>query len=409
MADTFSSAAALLAHKSPVDPVVGLRPHLIQARARRVLAAFPGDVLYAVKCNDAPEVLRALWAGGVREFDTASIGEVRAVKALLPRARCHFMHPVKSVGAIAEAYHDHGVRRFVFDHPDELAKIVAATGCAERSRAVRAAGRAGRGFAAGADRQVRRRRRGCRGAGARGAWLRPAGGPHLPCRLAVRRSRWPMAGRSRSRPRWCARSARSTISMSAAASRRATWATSPSSRRSWRSIREAVARHGLGLPPAVRARPRAGRRRRLGAGAGRAAPRRQPLPERRRLREPGRAEVDRAAVPDAAGSPGRAQPTAAAPASTCSAPPATASTACPGPHWLPADTDEGDWVEVGMMGAYSQRAEDRLQRLRQREAGDPQRRRLVSGRARAAGPACAVGGLITPARRAARPPRSGPA
>jgi ornithine decarboxylase len=131
MADTFTSAAALLAHKSPVDPVVCLRPHLIQAQARRVIAAFPGDVLYAVKCNDASEVLRALWAGGVREFDTASIGEVRAVKALLPRARCHFMHPVKSVGAIAEAYREHGVRRFVFDHADELAKIVAATGCAD--------------------------------------------------------------------------------------------------------------------------------------------------------------------------------------------------------------------------------------------------------------------------------------
>ena len=80
MADTFSSAAALLAHRSPVDPVVGLRPHLIQARARRILAAFPGDVLYAVKCNDAPEVLQALWAGGVRQFDTASIGEVRAAR-----------------------------------------------------------------------------------------------------------------------------------------------------------------------------------------------------------------------------------------------------------------------------------------------------------------------------------------
>lgn len=131
MADTHRSAAALITHRSPVDPVVGLRPHLIQARARRVLAAFPGDVLYAVKCNDAPEVLQALWAGGVREFDTASIGEVRAIRVLLPRARCHFMHPVKSVGAIAEAYHEHGVRRFVFDHPDELAKIVAATGCAE--------------------------------------------------------------------------------------------------------------------------------------------------------------------------------------------------------------------------------------------------------------------------------------
>jgi ornithine decarboxylase len=131
MADTFTSAAALIAHVTPSNPVVGLRPHLIQARARRILAAFPGSVLYAVKCNDAPEVMRALWAGGVREFDTASIGEVRAVRSLLPQARCHFMHPVKSVGAIAEAYRGHGVRQFVFDHPDELAKIVAATGCAD--------------------------------------------------------------------------------------------------------------------------------------------------------------------------------------------------------------------------------------------------------------------------------------
>ncbi len=131
MADTFGSAAALLVHRSPVDPVICLRPHLIRARARRMVGAFPGDVLYAVKCNDAPEVLRALWAGGVRQFDTASIGEVRLVKELLPKAACHFMHPVKSAEAIAEAYHAHGVRRFVLDHAGELAKIAAATGGAD--------------------------------------------------------------------------------------------------------------------------------------------------------------------------------------------------------------------------------------------------------------------------------------
>lgn len=129
MVQSFSSAAALLCQRSPIDPVVCLRPHLIQGRARAIVGAFPGDVLYAVKCNDAAEVLRALWDGGVHQFDTASIGEIRRVKALLPEACCHFMHPVKSVGAIAEAYHEHGVRRFVFDHADELAKIVAATGC----------------------------------------------------------------------------------------------------------------------------------------------------------------------------------------------------------------------------------------------------------------------------------------
>jgi len=127
MADTFGSAAALLGIRSPEHPVVCVRPHLIEARARRVLAAFPGDVLYAVKCNDTPIVLESLWRGGVRHFDTASIGEVRLVRRLLPQARCHFMHPVKSAEAIAEAYHRHGVRRFVFDHEDELAKIVAAT------------------------------------------------------------------------------------------------------------------------------------------------------------------------------------------------------------------------------------------------------------------------------------------
>src|SRR5918912_722722 len=128
MVRSFSSAEALLSAVSPTDPVLCLRPHLIMARARRVLAEFPGDVLYAVKCNDAPEVLRALWHGGVRHFDTASIGEIRAVKALLPEAACYFMHPVKSAEAIAEAYHRHGVRRFVLDHADELAKILAATG-----------------------------------------------------------------------------------------------------------------------------------------------------------------------------------------------------------------------------------------------------------------------------------------
>ena len=127
MADTYRSAAALLSRRLPEAPVVCIRPHLVEARARRILSAFPGDVLYAVKCNDTPLVLEALWRGGVRHFDTASIGEIRDVKALLPDAKCHFMHPVKSADAIAEAYHQHGIRRFVFDHADELSKIMAAT------------------------------------------------------------------------------------------------------------------------------------------------------------------------------------------------------------------------------------------------------------------------------------------
>lgn len=128
MADTHCSAPALLARRLSRDPVVCVRPHLLEVQAQRIVRAFPGDVLYAVKCNDTPLVLQSLWQGGVRHFDTASINEIRLVRRLLPEAVCHFMHPVKSAEAIAEAYFEHGVRRFVLDHADELEKIVETTG-----------------------------------------------------------------------------------------------------------------------------------------------------------------------------------------------------------------------------------------------------------------------------------------
>ncbi len=130
MIQSYGGAAAMIRAFAPEIPIVGIRPHLIRERAEAVVRAFPGDVLYAVKCNDHPLVLEALFAAGVRQFDTASIKEIRLVRRLLPEAVCHFMHPVKSSEAIAEAYHAHGVRRFVLDHPRELDKIVAATGAA---------------------------------------------------------------------------------------------------------------------------------------------------------------------------------------------------------------------------------------------------------------------------------------
>jgi ornithine decarboxylase len=128
MIQSYGGAAAMIRAFAPELPIVGIRPHLIRERAVQVLDSFPGEVLYAVKCNDHPVVLEALFAAGVRQFDTASIKEIRRVRQLLPDAVCHFMHPVKSSEAIAEAYHIHGVRRFVLDHPRELDKIVQATG-----------------------------------------------------------------------------------------------------------------------------------------------------------------------------------------------------------------------------------------------------------------------------------------
>ena len=117
----------------PDEPIHCFRPGIVADIARDFVENFPGDVLYAVKCNPDPSVLRALWNGGIRHFDCASLSEVRLIRTMFADAAIHFMHPVKARGAIREAWAQHGVRDFVLDSVDELAKIrneVAATGVA---------------------------------------------------------------------------------------------------------------------------------------------------------------------------------------------------------------------------------------------------------------------------------------
>ena len=57
----------------PEAPVYCLRPATITATAKRFLKAFPGDVLYAVKTNPDPRVLKYLARAGVTHFDVASL------------------------------------------------------------------------------------------------------------------------------------------------------------------------------------------------------------------------------------------------------------------------------------------------------------------------------------------------
>jgi ornithine decarboxylase len=116
-------ATALL----PVDPVTLLRPHAAARAARYFASKFPGRSLYAVKANPSPALLRVLWENGITHYDVASLNEVRLVREALPEATLCFMHPVKAEEAIAEAYHSHGVRVFSLDSQEELLKILRAT------------------------------------------------------------------------------------------------------------------------------------------------------------------------------------------------------------------------------------------------------------------------------------------
>lgn len=128
--DVFSSAGELLRDRRPERPVLALRPHAASRAAAWFLANFPGRVLYAAKANDAPQVLDALVEAGVSAFDVASLVEIERA-ARIEGAELYFMNPVKSRGAIARAYRDFGVRCFAFDSAAELNKILQETGGAE--------------------------------------------------------------------------------------------------------------------------------------------------------------------------------------------------------------------------------------------------------------------------------------
>ncbi|MDE0886575.1 MAG: type III PLP-dependent enzyme [Myxococcota bacterium] len=113
----------MVAARRPESPVYCVRPHVMERAARLFIEAFPGDSLYAVKCNPSAHVLEALSGAGIRHFDTASLPEIERVMERVPGATCYFMHPVKARSAIREAYSRHGVRFFALDHRSELDKI----------------------------------------------------------------------------------------------------------------------------------------------------------------------------------------------------------------------------------------------------------------------------------------------
>ncbi|HKR89482.1 MAG TPA: type III PLP-dependent enzyme [Phenylobacterium sp.] len=128
---TYHTPLDLVRERSPERPVALVRPGVVAVAARWFQDNFKGDVFYAVKANPSPWVIETLAETGIASFDVASVNEIELVAKHAPGSRMAFMHPVKSRAAIAAAYFDHGVRTFSFDTHEELAKILRATGGAD--------------------------------------------------------------------------------------------------------------------------------------------------------------------------------------------------------------------------------------------------------------------------------------
>ncbi len=123
----FKSVEELVNQLRPTKPVYCIRKESIRLASKYFKKNFPGKILYALKTNPHPTVLRTILESGINSFDVASIKEIETIRKLSPKADCSYMHTVKSRESIKDAYFKYNVKTFSLDTKDELIKILEST------------------------------------------------------------------------------------------------------------------------------------------------------------------------------------------------------------------------------------------------------------------------------------------
>ena len=123
----FKSVDELVNQLKPVEPIYCIRKNSIQLASKYFQNKFPGKILYALKTNPNPIVLKTIVESGINNFDVASIKEIETIRKISPNSICSYMHTIKSRESIKEAYFKHGIKTFSLDTKDELIKILEST------------------------------------------------------------------------------------------------------------------------------------------------------------------------------------------------------------------------------------------------------------------------------------------
>ena len=123
----FNSVDDLVNTIRPVDPVYCIRPDSIKLACSWFKSNFSGNILYAVKTNPNEKVIKCIGENGISRFDVASINEIKLIKKMFPKSRAYYMNTIKSREHIKEAYFNYNIRDFAFDTKEELQKIIETT------------------------------------------------------------------------------------------------------------------------------------------------------------------------------------------------------------------------------------------------------------------------------------------
>ena len=123
----FKDVTELVNELKPDYPVYCIRTDSIKKSTKFFKDKFPGKVLYAVKTNPNEKVIKQIISNGIQDFDVASLNEIKLIKKIKADSKLYFMHTVKSKESISSAYFDYDVKDFALDNKDELRKILEAT------------------------------------------------------------------------------------------------------------------------------------------------------------------------------------------------------------------------------------------------------------------------------------------
>jgi ornithine decarboxylase len=123
----FNSVDELVNTIQPVDPIYCIRPNSIKSACNWFKSNFPGQILYAVKTNPNEKVIKHIGESGINRFDVASINEIKLIRKIFPNAKTYYMNTVKSREHIREAYLNYNIRDFALDTKEELQKIIEET------------------------------------------------------------------------------------------------------------------------------------------------------------------------------------------------------------------------------------------------------------------------------------------
>ena len=123
----FGSVNELVNTLKPDDPVYCIRPNSVKKSVEFFKTNFPGRVLYAVKTNPNEKIIKIIINSGIRNFDVASINEIKLIKKIDNKAKVYFMNTIKSRENIRDAYFNYNVKDFALDTKEELLKILEST------------------------------------------------------------------------------------------------------------------------------------------------------------------------------------------------------------------------------------------------------------------------------------------